>query len=51
MKRKNCTCRIRGIVELYVIKSGQYHVCDPYDCGKYLRKFKYCPLCGKKIKP
>jgi len=48
---KKCTCRIRGIVELYIIKSDVYHVVDYYDHSQYLRNFKYCPLCGVKFRP
>lgn len=47
--KKRCHCRIRGVVRLVKIKSGINYAVDPYDYGKWLRRFRFCPLCGKKL--
>ena len=49
-KKRKCVCKIRGIVELYEIKDGIYHVVHPMDYRTYFSSFKYCPLCGREIK-
>jgi hypothetical protein len=48
-KKKLCKCRIRGIVDLWKIKGDMYYAIDPYERPALLRKFKYCPICGKKL--
>jgi len=46
MAKSNCKCGIGGIVLLW--KDAQ--VVHPDDYYKWVRKFNYCPICGKKIK-
>ena len=51
MRKKSCKCKIRGIVEMAEIKQGhigQYLIHPDY-YAKWLRKFKFCPLCGKEL--
>ena len=53
-KRKVCKCIIRGVVWLGVRKkipdrNGTLILVHPIEHIKFLRKFKYCPICGKKI--
>ena len=49
-KKRSCKCKIRGILKMWrEDKDGIGHVIDYYDYGRYLRKFKYCPICGKGI--
>ena len=48
-KRKiKCRCRIVGIYSLAVRKKYYDELIHPDDYVKNLRKFKYCPLCGKE---
>lgn len=49
-KKKKCTCKIRGIVELFIVENGFLLNIHPSDYTKNLRKFKYCPICGKSLK-
>jgi len=49
-----CKCPIRGIVEVYELRWVSaddycYHIPDPYRRERFLRNFKYCPLCGRPI--
>ena len=48
-QKKICKCKIRGVIELYQIKNGQFYSIHPVDKPRWLRKFKFCPLCGRKI--
>ena len=50
MKKKKCNCKIRGVVELYEIKNGMFYSLFSEHYVKWLRKFKFCPLCGRKIR-
>jgi len=50
MKIKKCKCKIRGVVELYEIKDGIFYSLYFEHYAKWLRRFKYCPLCGKKLR-
>lgn len=47
--RKKCECKIRGIVEMYDVRKGIYWNIHPDDIIYRLRKFKFCPICGKEL--
>lgn len=49
LQKKQCKCNIRGIAQLYTDKKGLYYKTDPRDYGRSLRRFRFCPLCGKKL--
>ncbi len=44
-----CKCNIRGVVKLFKIKNGLFYSIHPEYYVKWWRKFKFCPLCGKKL--
>lgn len=48
-KERKCKCNVRGVVRLYTIKDYIGYAVHPDDEARYLRKFKFCPLCGRRI--
>lgn len=48
-KKRKCKCRIRGIVEIFALKGDIHYCVDSRECGRYLRRFKFCPLCGRRL--
>lgn len=47
---KSCKCNIFGIVSLVNKKNDMYYKIDPIHYNRTLKKFKYCPICGKLIR-
>lgn len=48
--KSNCKCIIRGIVQIGIKKGNDVILTQSIEYPKFLRKFEYCPLCGKRIK-
>ena len=49
--KRKCACNIRGIVEIWRIKNNVCYSLAHPTAYPVLRAFKFCPLCGKKLKP
>ena len=50
LRTKECECKIRGIVEMYDVRKSIWFNVHPDNIMRRLRKFKFCPICGRKLK-
>ena len=49
VQEKKCECRIRGVVEMHDVRKTVYYNIHPDNFMRRLRKFKFCPICGKEL--
>lgn len=48
VKHRKCACKITGVVALYVDKGDYFVLLDHREYERNLRKFRFCPLCGRR---
>ncbi len=46
-KKKRCQCKIRGVFTLWKDIKGVGYMIHPRDWYRYLRRFRFCPICGR----